>query len=438
MLNFLTTVLAAICVAPLLFGYRRARPENFVLWVLGLFSLGYFVFPLVFRDRSPLRFVDDDIVVNVVFMALLFLAAVMVGATASRFVIAKKALVIGSRSILDRVLFDNARRTFLASLVGYYVYILNATLTVYQAGGVSAYSTSYGALDAIIAFVGNMSLAVMAIIFARTMDKRSPIGNLIVLLFYLSPIVILVGTAQRNAVLLPFVYLASAVALYGRARLAFKTAIGGVVLVGLLSPILVFFRESSSLNLGMSFSDAVSVFSFGGDALEIVLMSLVDRADVLYNSVLILQNFDQVGFATSEYFYSVLWKFVPGVFFESKPMALSTTGGLDGHLSVIAWSLVKGDFLGSVTIFGAISAYREGGWSWMFVNGLLTGLLYTLLYRKLAGQEEWKRVFYVVIFPGLCVKSVPPSLFEMMTAFSGLLYAYVLILGVDKIILRKR
>jgi hypothetical protein len=434
MILFLTLVFTALCVWIIFDSIRGARADRLVSGVLGFFSIGYFILPLVFRERSPLETVDDRIVEKAVVMALLFLFSVQVGIRIvdTPLCSSKNASQTIELSFWDKLLFVRPKMTFFFCLIVFLIYLSKMTLTVYQAGGVGNFISSYSSWNAIIAFLGNMANAIMAVILARELGNSQRVWKIAGLALYFVPLVILIATAQRNAVLLPFVYLAVAFSIFGHTKIAYRALLGGALLIVVASPFLVFFREMSTMDFGVTFLESAQLFSDDFNSFDIFIQSLVDRADVLFNMSIVIDNINRMGFAGGEYFASVPLKFIPGILFSDKPIALSNNGSIDGHLSVMIWQFLKDDdSLGSLTIFGAITAYREGGWVWMIVNGILTGSTMTYLFQILNKSSDWKKVLYVIIFPGLCVKSVPPSFFELITSLSGLLYVYIILLLLD-------
>lgn len=435
MIAILTATLFVFCLAAVFSGMRKMRPEGFVISILAVFSVGYFGMPMIFFEYSVLQYTDRSSLEAALLMSVLFLLAVFAGYQASRGFCREQRARQGSLSALNQIFFGRPRLSFVVACASYWTYVINNTLSVYQSGGVENFIESYRSVDAIIAFVGNFGLAAMALIFAREVGGRSRAVNAILLVAYLLPIAALVSTAQRNAVLLPFIYLSAALAVTGNVRLAYRAVFGGIGVIFLLSPLLVFFRETSTVAADLSFVDSVSMFRFSEDTFMNLIQSLVDRADILYNMVFLIEHIDVAGFANAEYFSSVALKFVPGIFYAGKPIAMSSDGSITGHLSVIAWSLVRGDSsIGSLTVFGAITAYREGGWIWMMLNGFLTGVTFNVLFRAFAHGHDWKKLFYIVVFPGLCVKSVPPSFLEILTSLSGNMYIFLALVAIDLVL----
>jgi hypothetical protein len=122
---------------------------------------------------------------------------------------------------------------------------------------------------------------------------------------------------------------------------------------------------------------------------------------------------------------------IPRAIFPNKPYQLSTDGTMWGELSVVSWVLDHGrGTIGSLTAFGGISAYQEGGWPAVVVDGLFTGFLFSLLAASLANGSSTAKLFYVLLFPLLAVKRVPPNLFEsiaeVLTVVPFLVAAFVI------------
>jgi hypothetical protein len=73
-----------------------------------------------------------------------------------------------------------------------------------------------------------------------------------------------------------------------------------------------------------------------------------------------------------------------------------------------------GSNTGSLTAFGSVIAYREGGWSWIPVNGLLAGMLIAWLLNWFQRGGLLSQAFFAMAFVNWSIRKVPPSLFEVM------------------------
>ncbi|WJH39662.1 hypothetical protein N7E02_23310 [Aliirhizobium terrae] len=119
------------------------------------------------------------------------------------------------------------------------------------------------------------------------------------------------------------------------------------------------------------------------------------------------------------YYASVFLIPIPKILIPEKPYLLSVDGTFGGELSNWAWKVLNGG-TGSLTAFGGVYAYREGGWLWIGVNGLATGMFFAFLARWLGAGGTAGRFFYALLFVALAVAKVPPSFFEALAAFLGI------------------
>ena len=83
-------------------------------------------------------------------------------------------------------------------------------------------------------------------------------------------------------------------------------------------------------------------------------------------------------------------------------------------------------------------AYREARWFGVVLNGFSTGLLFVFFSRWLGGGGYFAKVLYGALFVTLAVKKVPPSFFEAMAEFMGLLPFIILASILASLLSRKR
>ncbi len=100
--------------------------------------------------------------------------------------------------------------------------------------------------------------------------------------------------------------------------------------------------------------------------------SILGRSDLISVTVYMKDYIDNVGYVGWEYYYSVLVSPVPRFLYPDKPYVLSSNGRLDGEISALAWKEIMGG-LGSLTAFGGLTAYREGGWLGVVLDGFADG-----------------------------------------------------------------
>jgi hypothetical protein len=109
---------------------------------------------------------------------------------------------------------------------------------------------------------------------------------------------------------------------------------------------------------------------------------------------------------------------VPRFLYPGKPYILSANGKIDGEISVLAWRVMVGG-LGSLSAFGGLTAYREGGWAAILVDGLADGAFFFVIARWLGGGGWVARILYANFFVMFVVGKAPSDFFESLTAFLG-------------------
>lgn len=423
MILLVTAAFTLICVYFIALAVRGQDARHLVLGVLGLFALGHYVLPVLFRPLSHLRLIDDDDLFVVLFMSCLFFLALAAGFRSSARLARASSPTTRRRSGLDALLFRWPGATFAIFAGLYVVYLANSLQTIYQAGSVENFISQQGTLDAGLATLGGLAASGMAVTLAYVATLGRSLRFVVMLGLYLLSLLMLISTAQRAAIITPLISLAVAFALFERAHATKTTIAGAILLLIVSSPFLVLMRGNADLAGSTPTLATLTGPDLSSGLLFSFLVSILDRADGLLNMVSLKRDIDTNGFANTEYFYSLLVKYIPSFMYPGKPTAMSVTGAIDGHLSVIAWRVVLGtDSVGSLTVFGPITAYHEGGWPWLVMNGFLTGAAFNLLYNWLAVRSHWRRIIYISIFPSLCVENVPPSIFTIYTSFSTTFY----------------
>lgn len=404
-------------------------PFHFV-GTLGVFSLGYYVLPVFFQDKSGLDRLDANRLVYTVIMFLVFIAAIIIGNVFAHVTVRRQESFAMAMPWLDQQFTRHRKFLFFAGYVIWIGWFLKGPSTSYASEDFDAFFLEKDATAGMLGALSGYALGIMAFVLASLVRERDKLAYLMIPL-YLSCVVLQLSTAQRLSVITPIFTLVAALSVVGAGKVGNRLLVGGIGLLVLVSPLMVFLREfgSSSGNGMGKMSDAAGAFSFGGGVLDELLISIMQRADLLEVSTYLMQYIDATGYANSQYYFSVFLSLVPRIILSDKPYALSDDGTMFGSLSVIAWGLLNGSAVGSLSAFGAISAYWEGGWAWVPINGFLTGVLYAVIYWVFGMGGSVARVIYCTMFVSACVKNVPPSFFELI-AYIGVFVTVAFVLWV--------
>jgi hypothetical protein len=94
--------------------------------------------------------------------------------------------------------------------------------------------------------------------------------------------------------------------------------------------------------------------------------------------------------------------------------------------------------LGSLTAFGGLTAYREGGWIAVILDGLAAGALFAGIARWFGQGGTIARIYYVQFFVLFAVQKAPPCFFEALASFLGQSPVIVLLFLLGKLPLLAR
>jgi hypothetical protein len=113
---------------------------------------------------------------------------------------------------------------------------------------------------------------------------------------------------------------------------------------------------------------------------DVLLDSFAVRAQGLRNSVTLYQDYDHDGGGFKTY-SGALFAFVPRLLWPEKPMlgSLDHTEFESATYKVMEWGY--GEFGTMGPILASAHAYWEGGWIWLIVAGLITGLFWNFVFR---------------------------------------------------------
>ena len=414
-----------LCCALILRMRSRGKLTDFQLGVIATFSLGYYVLPVIFKPFSSLKDVPASDIATALCIHGLYFLGVILGVELGPRIVKSHGLSSGR---LDEAFARYHRPIFFVSAGVYIAYLVLVPTTSYSAMSFQAFLQDRSPLLAALSAVANIFLGATAMSFALELRKnmralsKAPVLVAMLLTFF-SIFILSLVSAQRLLIITPLVAVFCALLMTKQKSRAVGSLGLMVIVLLVVSPFAVFLRESQVGLRGQA--RLVSVgrnFTFGENALGTSLQSILDRADLIQNTIALKRYIDVEGFVGWTYYYSVLISPVPKALIGPKPYLLSDDGTMNGEISIIAWRLVLHNFdIGSLTAFGGISAYREGGWVVVPIDGVLTGLLFIFLGQWLGQGGLIARVFYVVLFPVLSVKRVPPSLFEALAEILPLL-----------------
>jgi len=392
------------------------------LGVIGAFSLGYYPLPVLVKSISNLDYYPESIIFEALLIHWLFLVFLIIGTNVGRYLFTNiRPLKVPP---IDNLL--HKYRLFL-SIIAFGIYITyysTQSLTSYSSDDFEAYFSERGRFVAVIAAFGAMSLAYLAVSLSASWKAGDRTGLLVIGGMFIVSVALTLTLGQRLIIISPIFVLLASLYASGQRDKAIRILGAAVILLLFVSPISVYIRENradravkDNVLQGFSYSDGLVATSF---------RSIVDRADLIFVTINMKRYIDLAPPPSLTYYLSVLAIPIPKIILPGKPYVLSDDGTPSGELSIWAWRVLHGG-TGSLTAFGGLYAYREGGWVWICFNGLLAGMLFAAIARWLGGAATLGRFFYSFLFIGLAVKKVPPSFFEAlaecMTALPFIVFA---------------
>jgi oligosaccharide repeat unit polymerase len=393
---------------------RQRDLINVHLGVVGLFSIGYYPLPVLLKPLSTLVEFPEDQVAHAIFMHWLFLLCLIFGATlAKRHCGIIKPLRFG---FIDTIFSGYQKYIVLLCFILYMIYYSTNDLTSYASDNLEAYYEDRPAFVAIVATLSDLALATITLFYAHASFRKQRLFAFVLATMITVIVLLSALLGQRLALILPLCMVFIALFLTRQSLKAIRTLGLTVVVLAVASPFAVFLRENrGSSGERQSATAVASNYSFSETSFQSSLQSLVDRSDLIYVTVAMkpyLDTMDDIGW---KYYFSVLAIPIPRVIYPNKPYVLSSNGDPGGEMSVLAWQTLIGG-RGSLTAFGGLVAYREGGWVGVILNGLATGILFIFLARWLGQGSLVARVFYINLFVQLAVRKVPPSFFEALAS----------------------
>lgn len=433
--SILGTLYFVICMTLLLRMIIVRTLQSIHLGVLSLFSIGYMIVPLLMKDEAGLAKYDPDTIAEALCIHFLYFLALLSGFTV---VTRARGIRAFKSQGLDTLIEAHRVQIFFGCFIVYLLFFFSTDLTSYSSDDFESFFHDRSPYAALLATLVGYSQALMAVTFALA-ARRSPRPMVIAMaLAFGVMIVLLLSAGQRLAVVAPCIMLFVAFSTFGMKRHGFRILAGSVAILLLLSPFAVYLREASALATGKAkILEVASGFSYGDNMATTALKSIAERADLLANTVVLKDYIDRDEYVGAEYYYSVFISPVPRILLGDKPYPVSSDGTMAGEISNLAWRIIVGWSTGSLTAFGAITAYRQGGWLALVLDGLLVGAMGALLCRKLAGGGVAGGVFYVLILPLMVVKRVPASLMEALADILPMLPVFLFLVAVNWLLERR-
>jgi hypothetical protein len=403
-----------LCIICLILMVRNQDGSYLMIGVTGLFSIGYYVLPVFFKSFSGLdRLNDEDVSVAIAMCFLFFFFLITGNYAATRYFRVKRFTGI-KLAFFDGFFVRNRIYVFSIGFFIWITYFFNAEVTSYSADDFEAFFHERSPLDGLLAALSGFALSAMAVSLVLCIIHRQQKAAIWMTIIYAGCVVLLLSSGQRLAVISPIFTFVAALVLFGKQWDGIKIIIIGIMILIIISPFMVFVREFRGASGRDKILTATTAYSAGDDNVILkYFSSIMERADLIDVMTYLKKYIDASGYASGDYYPSIIYSFVPKFVMPNKPYPLSDTGTIRGEISVIAWSIYRGNTTGSLTAFGAISAYREGGWLWVPVNGFLTGISFSLIFAVLGRGGVVARWLFSVIFVTACIKNVPPSFFYL-------------------------
>ncbi|MCI4679534.1 O-antigen polysaccharide polymerase Wzy [Rhodoblastus acidophilus] len=397
---------------------RRRTVISVHLGTIALFSLGYYPLPVLFKPLSSLAPIPDEKVFYALLIHYLFLCALVISCLGCAKL--TRAVPVMNFGALDHIALRHLYRLAWAAFGLYLAYIATTPRTSYGTENFDAFfeqkSNFRSLVSAVAVFASGFICIAYAIASAHGRRRAQfTYGAMIVLLVALA-----LPLGQRLAAIAPIMMLFAAMAVTRQTGRALRILAAAVIFLMAVSPFAVYLREARRDKSGefLSAPQVAGHYQVSSNPAFQSFQSIIDRSDLIFNTVFMKDYIDRTGYANWLYYYSVLVSPVPRLIFPDKPYVLSTDGAIDGEISVQAWRLAFGS-LGSLTAFGGLTAYREGGWIGVILDGLALGLLFSLLARWLGEGSFLARVFYINFFLLFAVQKVPPDFFEALAGLLG-------------------
>ena len=429
----LALLFLAICGASIVYALLRPGPVAIFMATVSLFSVGHYGLPMLLVERSELRYLPDKEISSVIAMALMYFVAIIIGAS---LLLRRESSINGIKfPILDRILEDHWWKGALVSSSVTIAYYSIHTFTWYQVENVEVFIETRSPFEGLLGFFVTFAQAAMSLYGAIAFKNRwwrrfyFILGAVAIELFLLR------DAGQRLVFITPILVIFAVLVAQREFKTAGMALLAGVGALVIISPFAVALRSGSWNNQQDVIAES---FSYGDDPVDTMLQSIVDRGDILVNMTYLKAHVDSQGYVGPMYYYSIFVIPIPRFLYKDKPSILSDNGRKDGEASVLAWRLKLNNNMGSLTAFGSIVAYREGGWVWMIINGLLSGALFAWVFTACSRGGFIAQTCFGVAFVAWSISKVPTSLFESMVTVMTYLPVILALFIIERVLQGER
>jgi oligosaccharide repeat unit polymerase len=406
--------------------------------VLAIFSFGFYILPIWFRDFTELKNFNEQEVINAELICFIFSLFIMIGVQFGK---SKLRFLHGINNLTLDFYFNKKLSviSFIA-FIFYLYYYFTQSITSYIADDFTDFFENRDLISGLFGVLSDLSLAIIGFSIAYYTRSKELLKMSISLIYFFICLAILLTVGQRSALISPILMLVTSFAVTRQFSKAYKIIILSIIVLSLISPLAVFIRESIASKNATNSENIVKQFDYGSNPFEVIFVSILDRSDILYVIASLKDKIDDEPLPGVIYYSSILLNPIPRVLFPNqvKPYPLSVNGQQSGELSSYAWNIIVGPSIGSLTAFGGIVAYRELRWFGVVLNGFLTGVFFYFLSKKFANGGELMQLIYITIFPAIALKRVPPSLFESILAFNVYIPFIIFILLINKLVERNK
>ena len=391
---------------------------DFQMGVIGAFSIGYYPLPVFFSELSRLDYYREEEVFFGLLIHTIFIVFCIFGTyLGKKFIPHLKSAKFVT---LDQIV---ARRPIILSFFAFatwVVYYSTQDITSYSSENFEAYFHDRSPFLAAAAAFAGIALSLIVYSVAVAWRDGNKIAVFVVGTQLAVIMVLMLGLGQRLIALTPIMMLVISFLMVGRRKFAMQILSYGILFLLVFSPFAVYLREARADRSGATVSSLASGFSYEGGIFESSFNSIVDRADLVKVTIQLKSYIDAQPAPGFTYYESIALLPVPKFIIGDKPYLLSTDGTMFGEISVLAWKTLIGG-TGSLSAFGGLVAYREGGWLWIPFNAIATGVFFVFLTRLFAEGGAVAQILYANFFVLLSIKKVPPSFFEAFSETWGLM-----------------
>ena len=440
----MTTVLTLLLIGLFGFGlYKVFTLKNFndlIIFIFSVFGSAYYVFPLIFRNLTGLKNIDEFILAEFTFYNVLYIGGFILGISALKVNFKSNKQV--SFHYLNTYISNNINVIFYGGLI--------INLIIDNFFGMSAYNDGVNEESVNIPFKGLFSMisivtqGLICVALTISSNKNSK-GNKWKVFFFIVLLISQTLSIQRlQTIRIIVVFSIISYSIFQNKKLLKRIFISLPIILIMVSPIFTFMRSVLYLNSGDGFTYDFALkqakdYTKGDSNMEDYIFQgleiVLGRADLIATSISTLPYIEKEDFNHSIYISSIFQQYIPGFLISNKFYPMSDDGTPYGELSIISYGLKKGrGELGSLTIFGAITALREGGVLWVPINGFLSGLLIIFCIKRLREFGLLGIILLSVLIFNSVIKKVPASLGDLFINLVMIFYLLLLASIFNKIL----